>query len=367
MKILHLLYESKGDFHGIGGVGMRAYKIYNLLKARHEITLLCKKYPGARDGIIDGLHHCFVGIESCNRDRTLLAYACSAARFVRKHGTDYDVIVEDFSPAIPTCLGFYKKRPVVLQLQGYTGKHYFEKYNLLYAAVLFMFEKCSPLFYRYHIVVSENTGRRYGLERENRTIAVISNGIDADILKYNPHPLDYILYMGRIDVHIKGIDTLIEAYSQFMKDYPNIKLVIAGDGRENVKLNRILDDLPESVRRNIDLAGWVDGERKSDLFRGALMVVVPSRYETQNIVALEALGYGKPVIVSDLPELSYVVSSGAGECFKTDDHHSLSKRMREFMSSDDLISRGLRGRDWVRMNTWEKNAALLEKFLHSIT
>ncbi len=28
MKILHLLYESKGDLFGIGGVGIRAYQIY---------------------------------------------------------------------------------------------------------------------------------------------------------------------------------------------------------------------------------------------------------------------------------------------------------------------------------------------------
>ena len=50
MKILHLLYESKGDYFGIGGVGIRAYEIYRRLKDRHDITLLCKKYPGAVDG-----------------------------------------------------------------------------------------------------------------------------------------------------------------------------------------------------------------------------------------------------------------------------------------------------------------------------
>ncbi len=35
MKILHLLYESKGDYFGIGGVGVRAYEIYKYLPARH--------------------------------------------------------------------------------------------------------------------------------------------------------------------------------------------------------------------------------------------------------------------------------------------------------------------------------------------
>lgn len=118
MKILHLLYESKGDFFGIGGVGVRAYQIYKRIQERHDITLLCKKYPGADDGNIDGLRHIFEGIESENLTKTLLSYAYHASRFVKRHAEEYDVIVEEFSPAIPTFFHAFVKKPVVLQVQG---------------------------------------------------------------------------------------------------------------------------------------------------------------------------------------------------------------------------------------------------------
>ena len=84
MKILHLLYESQGDYFGIGGVGTRAYEIYRRLKDRNEITLLCRKYPGAKDREIEGLKHVFVGTESTNFTKALLSYAYHSAGFVKR-------------------------------------------------------------------------------------------------------------------------------------------------------------------------------------------------------------------------------------------------------------------------------------------
>ncbi len=154
MRILHLLYESEGDYFGIGGVGTRAYEIYKHLQDRHTITLLCKKYPGARDGEREGLRHIFVGKESRDLTVTLLTYAYHAAQFVKRHGDEYDVIVEEFSPAIPTFLHAFTEKPIVLQIQGYTGQLYFRKYNLLYAFALSLLEFLRPRFYRHFIFVS---------------------------------------------------------------------------------------------------------------------------------------------------------------------------------------------------------------------
>ena len=118
MKILHLPYESKGDYFGIGGVGIRAYEIYKYLKDKHDITLLCKKYPGAQNKEIEGLRHIFVGTESKSLTKTLLSYAYHAAMFVKKHADEFDIIIEEFSPAIPTFLHAFTKKPVILQIQG---------------------------------------------------------------------------------------------------------------------------------------------------------------------------------------------------------------------------------------------------------
>ena len=98
MKILHLLYESKGDYFGIGGVGIRAYEIYRYLKDHHEVTLLCRKYPGAANGEKEGLRHIFVGEESESLTKTLLAYAYYAAKYVRRHGMSMILSLRIFLP-----------------------------------------------------------------------------------------------------------------------------------------------------------------------------------------------------------------------------------------------------------------------------
>jgi len=363
MKILHLLYESKGDPFGIGGVGIRAYEIYKHIKERHDVTLLCKKYPGANDGQINGLRHIFVGTESKNLTKTLLSYAYHSTLFVRRHDREFDIIIEEFSPAIPTFLHAFTKKPVILQIQGYTGKFYFKKYNPAYASILYMMEQLRPMFYDNFIFVSDSTWKRYHIGNPKKNIEIILNGISEKSLGYEPEEFDYILYLGRIDIHGKGLDVLLEAYRDFYSMFPDIKLIIAGDGRDREKFSALLRRLPEGIRQNIELKGWVNGERKAHLFKNALMVIMPSRYESQAIVLLEAMAYAKPIIVSDISEFCYVLQNKAGISFKTGDALSLSQSMKEIMLSNERKEMGQRGRNWVKDFTWDKIALKYEDFL----
>ena len=381
MKILHLLYESKGDFFGIGGVGIRAYEIYNYLKERHEVTLLCKKYPGAKDGEIEGLRHIFVGTESKSFANALLSYAYHAVRFVKIYGNKFDIIIEDFSPATPTFLHAFTKRPIVLQVQGYTGRYYFKKYNPVYALVLYVLEHLRSRFYNNFIFMSTETVKRLlpGVSSDSFThppipplirggwgakcIEVIPNGVSPELLDMPPDSGDYILYLGRVDIYGKGLDILINAYKEFYESFPDIRLVIAGDGRDMKRFKTELIKLPDNVRKNMELLGWVTGDKKMDIITQALFVVFPSRHEVQPIAVLEAMACGKTIIVSDIPEFNFVVEKRAGISFEVGDSRALAQSMRYMMTSNDRKEMGLRGRDLVRNFTWDKIAMKYEEFL----
>jgi glycosyltransferase involved in cell wall biosynthesis len=362
MKILHLLYESNGDYFGIGGVGARAYEIYRHLRDRHDITLLCKKYPGATDGDKDGLRHLFAGTESKSLARTLLSYACHAARFVKEEGDGYDIIVEEFSPAIPTFLHAATGKPVVLQVQGYTGALYFRKYNPVYASALCLMEQLRPVCYRNFIFINEETAAMFRRRSASR-ISIIANGVSPELLSLPPVEGDYVLYFGRIDMYGKGLDLLLSAYREFSQWFPEVRLVIAGDGRDMEKFRTSVMTLPGEVRRKIELAGWVSGDRKAEVLRKAAFAVFPSRHEIQPIAVLEAMASGKAVVVSDISGFSFVKQNGAGISFKSGDASSLAHSMKEIAESRDRTETGLRGREWAGNSTWERIAEQFEKFL----
>jgi glycosyltransferase involved in cell wall biosynthesis len=342
------------------------YEIYKYLRNDHEITLLCKKYPGAQDTEIEGLKHIFVGTESRSFLKTLLSYAFHASLFVKKYGEDFDIIIQEFSPAIPIFPNALTKKPVVLQIQGYTGMQYFEKYNIIFAVVLYLFERFLPLFYRNIIFVSESSKNNFYVN-EHKNIGIISNGIPEKLLKdEDVEESDYILYLGRIDIHHKGLDILLKAYTEFYRKFPGIRLTIAGDGRDRQSFSELLQELPPDIRQNIELKGWVDGDRKADLLRQALMVVIPSRYESQAIVSLEAMASGKAIIASDIPELRYVVHNKAGISFQAGVACSLAQSIESLLASDERKEMGRRGRNWVRAHTWDKIAVSYERFLSGI-
>lgn len=374
MKILHLLYESKGDYFGIGGVGERAYKIYGYLKDRHDVTLLCKKYPGApqnKEKEIEGLKHIFVGSQSRSLTKSLLTYAYKAAKFVKRHGNEFDIIIEDFSPAIPTFLHTYNKRPLVLQVQGYTGRFYFRKYNPLYASILFIIEYFRPRLYNNFVFISDESARRVLLKDkeadDNKHIEIIPNGVSPGLLDTAPREEGYILYLGRIDIYSKGLDILIDAYREFYKSFSGVKLVIAGDGRDMKNFKDMLEKLPRDIKSDVKLLGWVSDDKKSEVISRALFCVFPSRHEVQSIAALEAMACEKAVIVSDLPEFNYIIQNRAGINFKTGDAISLSRAMKEFMENKEQRGvMGRTGREFMKNFTWDRVGDKFEEFLYRI-
>jgi len=366
MKILHLLYESKGDYFGIGGVGIRAYEIYKFLKERHKITLLCKSYPNSKDGFIDGLEHIYVGSKEPDLKTSLLCYAKEIRKYLKQHATNYDIIIDEFSPAIPSMSHLFTEKTILLQVQGYTGIHYFKKYNFLSALYLYLMEVIRPFFYENLLVINDNTLKRL-FKKNYKNILVLPNGIDSSMLQRNYFKGDYILYFARIDYYAKGLDVLLKAFSMVNKRFPHITLVIAGGGRDEDKLEKAVNEIPKSVREKIKITGWLDSEEKKRILKNSLFYVLPSRHETQGITVLEAMACKKAVIVSDIAELSYAVNCGAAVSFKNGSPQSLAQRMIEYLCMDDnLQGKAEKGFQWVEGYTWDKIALRYEEYLQKI-
>lgn len=109
-------------------------------------------------------------------------------------------------------------------------------------------------------------------------------------------PGQYILAVARF-VPEKGLDLLVKAFKSYNGD---LKLVIAGDADHETTYSRDLKQQMTGDSRIIG-TGYITGDRLTWLFSNARLFVLPSRHEGLPIALLEALGYGLPVLASDIP------------------------------------------------------------------
>ncbi len=97
-----------------------------------------------------------------------------------------------------------------------------------------------------------------------------------------------------------------------------------------------------------------------------MFCVFPSRHEVQPISVLEAMACEKAVIVSDIPEFSYITKNEAGLSFKSGDVASLNKCLKELTVSNKRQEMGKRGKNWVKEFTWDRIASTYENFVKCV-
>ena len=128
-------------------------------------------------------------------------------------------------------------------------------------------------------------------------------------------PDRYILTVGRLVPEKRQLD-LLRAFSG--ATIPGWKLAIVGKIDHK---NEYATQLATEAARceNVVMAGFQTGETLRQLYAHAGLFVLPSSHEGLPIVLLEALSYGLPVLVSDIPSNLEVVGDPAqifhvGDC-----------------------------------------------------
>ena len=126
-----------------------------------------------------------------------------------------------------------------------------------------------------------------------------STGLYADVLAPPPAPLafrctayeDFILSVNRLD-RAKRIDLLLEAAAQA----PGVRVVIAGDGPDRDRLERLAHD--RGLDGRATFTGRVSDEELADLYARCLGVYYAPVDEDYGLVPYEAFLSQKPVITA---------------------------------------------------------------------
>jgi glycosyltransferase involved in cell wall biosynthesis len=123
------------------------------------------------------------------------------------------------------------------------------------------------------------------------------NDIDAELLPHPPQalayreaePEGYVLSVNRLD-RAKRIDLLVAA----AKRDPSLRVVIAGEGPDRARLER----LATGLNGQVTFAGRVDEEQLADLYARSLAVFYAPVDEDFGMVPYEAFLSGKPVVTA---------------------------------------------------------------------
>jgi glycosyltransferase involved in cell wall biosynthesis len=132
-------------------------------------------------------------------------------------------------------------------------------------------------------------------------VAVIPNGLDPEM--YAPvdeWPRPLVLSLGRVERY-KRIDIAIDAMPRILDAVPDARLVIVGRGDAIPALERQIARL--GLGAHVELAGFVDEQKKVELYRSARVFVNPSEKEGWGLTVVEANACGTPVVASDSPGL----------------------------------------------------------------
>jgi len=115
----------------------------------------------------------------------------------------------------------------------------------------------------------------------------------------NTEPSVTFLFVGRIE-RSKGILESLKAFPAILKEIPNAQLKIAGRFYPSLSENLIRNLIQElDITRHVTFLGHIPRTEMSGFYEKAQVVLAPSYYEAFGYVYLEALWFGRPLVVFD--------------------------------------------------------------------
>ncbi|NTV51811.1 MAG: glycosyltransferase family 4 protein, partial [Candidatus Firestonebacteria bacterium] len=242
------------------------------------------------------------------------------------------------------------------------------KWGVLAKTMLRLGERWGVKFAHEVITIAPNIAAKLEA-RFHRRVKVIPNGVDlpkarstqAALKKYGLTSQKYFLAVGRY-VPEKNFCDLIEAYQHLMaspggRRLAGWKLVIAGRADHESAYSRRIQEMAAAVP-GVVLTGFITGPPLEELYHHAGLFVLPSSYEGLPLVLLEALSYGLPCVMSDIPANRAVKIGLENErYFSPGDIAGLTRRLAQWAKPTTARQRQLWRSHLLEHYAWRKIAA----------
>lgn len=151
-----------------------------------------------------------------------------------------------------------------------------------------------------------------------------------------------LVYVGRL-IPSKGLDTAIRAFKSLSHHYSDLRFLIAGEGPEREKLNRLIQKL--GLEGKVILLGQVKDVLL--LLLESSIFIFPTHYEGLPGALIEAMMAKIPIICSDIPENRECVDDSMCLFHRVGDPRDLQLQMEKALHLTDWDKRTQRAFDYA--------------------
>lgn len=251
------------------------------------------------------------------------------------HEYQFDAIYQRYSPfnIVGVMLAKRAKVPLILEYNGsevWVDKHWTNKRKLPFATFSWLLLKCEMMNLKRadHIVVVSQALQEELVERgiDAQKIIVNPNGVDTNQLdpaqladvraqtrqQLNVHDKIVIGFVGTFSAW-HGVDTLAAMIPKILAQHDNVHFLLIGDGPELCMLKRALQEQQIDENR-VTMTGLLAPTTTHNYLAACDIFLSPTkpnqdgtRFFGSPTKLFEYMSLGKPIIASDLEQLSQVI------------------------------------------------------------
>ena len=349
-----------------GGGGVRDLEmLHQYSRYFSKITLFVGSYPHAKDTVWQNtIHIRHLGPSSpSNEVISRIYYIIQANKQIKvlsPHVIGFGV--SPYSPLFNLLNGARNNVPRFGVLHHYLGKHSIKKRPLV-GIFPYLFEKWYYKRIQNLVILNPKTlsflkslghTGNYYLSQNSYSPSLLQ------VLDQQNLSEPYILYFGRLEPYMKGLDLLVEAFASLYASCQTSKkwkLILAG--RADTKLTQTLENLlAQHPTAPIKVIHNPSDSQKEQLLSQCSFFCSPSRFEGWGIAALEANAAGKPCLVSNISGFqSSIGNNVSGELVPIQSAKDLERALQRWIENPDYVNQLKSGaRKWAKQFSWENIA-----------
>lgn len=214
----------------------------------------------------------------------------------------------------------------------------------------------------------------------NREIHIIPDGIDMTyyspglhdesiLEKFRAKNKKVLFFTGRM-VERKGHRYLLESIKYIKLKYPDIKLILGGQGPLFDELNKFRIEM--GLEDHIEMPGFLPEEEIVPLLRSIFLYILPSCIDKNGdtegsaTAAFEAMACGTPAIISKVGgNINSIIDGQGAYYFEPGNSVDLAEKIQYLLSNGEIYQTNrLLARKYIQENySWEKSIEKYKKLM----